>query len=235
MADTPNVEQDRAPAERKFTLRERLLIWLITWGATLLIRLIGPTLRFTFTFEPGATYDGKNPGVAIYCFWHRAVIPATWRFRNLNVSVMTSRSFDGECIARVIHKFGFRSVRGSSSRGAVAALLGMRKELEQGYSVVFTIDGPRGPIYVAKPGPVTLARKTGCKITCFYVALDRAWILNSWDKMMIPKPFSRAAFYMSSSVTVPPDAAPEQMEAFHRQMQANLERCRLEAEARLKP
>jgi lysophospholipid acyltransferase (LPLAT)-like uncharacterized protein len=105
--------------------------------------------------------------------------------------------------------------------------------LEQGHGVVFTIDGPRGPRYVAKPGPVLLAKKTGIPISCFYVAVKRAWILNSWDQMIIPKPFSQAAIYGSSPMYVPADATDEQMTALHQQMQDTLERCRLGAEKQL--
>jgi len=108
--------------------------------------------------------------------------------------------------------------------------MGMRRELEQGHSVAFTIDGPRGPRYVAKPGPVLLAKKTGIPIGCFYIHMERAWVLNSWDRMMIPKPFSRAAFYVSRPIPVPGDATDEQMNAAHQQMQEALERCRLNAE-----
>ena len=216
---------------RSFSLRERILLWMISNTAALLLRLIGPTLRFRLEFEPGCTYDGVSVGQAIYCFWHRYVIPAAWRFRNRDLAVMTSLSFDGEYIARFIRMFGFRAVRGSSSRGGVAALLAMREELESGYSAVFTIDGPRGPIYVAKQGPILLARKTGCAITCFNVAVERAWVLRSWDRMIIPKPFSRIAFFGAAPIIVPADATPEQMDDLHRQMQATLECCRLKAEA----
>ncbi len=143
---------------------------------------------------------------------------------------MISRSFDGEYIARILAKLGYRPVRGSSSRGAVGALIGMRQELEAGHPAVFTIDGPRGPRYVAKPGPVLLAKKTGQSVNCFYIAVESAWILNSWDRMIIPKPFSRACAYFSSPMLVPADASEEQMFALHQQMQETLERCRLKAE-----
>jgi lysophospholipid acyltransferase (LPLAT)-like uncharacterized protein len=106
----------------------------------------------------------------------------------------------------------------------------MRRELEQGHSVAFTIDGPRGPRYVAKPGPVLLASKTGVPIGCFYIHVERAWVLNSWDRMMVPKPFSRVAFYASGPIVVPADADDAQMSSFHAQMQESLERCRLKAE-----
>jgi hypothetical protein len=230
LAHAENSGKD-ADLVRTFSLRERIQLGLITWAATALIRLICPTLRYTFLPEPGcvANVRGQSP-VCIWTFWHRCVIAATHRCRDNQIAVMTSRSFDGEYIARIISKFGFIPVRGSSSRGAVGALLGMRQQLEQGHSVAFTIDGPRGPRYVAKPGPVLLAKKTGVPIGCFYIHLERAWVLNSWDRMMIPKPFSRAAFYASSPIVVPPDATEEQMKAFHQQMQDTLERCRLNAE-----
>ncbi|HEY1528042.1 MAG TPA: lysophospholipid acyltransferase family protein [Candidatus Angelobacter sp.] len=228
------IKSEGGSGVRSFSSGERIKLWLISWGGFLFIRLIGATLRYKFFPEPGCLADEHGPvAPAIWCFWHRSVIPATYRFRNKGLAVMTSRSFDGEYIARIIQKLGFSAVRGSSSRGAVGALIGLRQQLEQGHGVVFTIDGPRGPRYVAKPGPVLLAKKTGIPIGCFYVAVERAWILNSWDQMIIPKPFSRAAIYASSPMTVPAGASDQQMDALHRQMQEALERCRLGAEERL--
>jgi lysophospholipid acyltransferase (LPLAT)-like uncharacterized protein len=230
-AETTPVERAADENVRTFSLREHIQLFLISWAGYLLIRLIGPTLRFRVQLEPGALSDGRHADRAIWCFWHRCVIPASYNFRHLNIAVMTSRSFDGEYIARIIQKLGFGAVRGSSSRGAVGALLGMRRELELGHPVAFTIDGPRGPRFVAKPGPVLLAKKTGIPIDCFYVAPERAWVLNSWDRMLIPKPFSRAYVYMSSPIPVPGDATDDVLNALHQQMQETLERCRERAEA----
>jgi lysophospholipid acyltransferase (LPLAT)-like uncharacterized protein len=228
------IKRENATNTRTFSFSERIKIWLISWAGYLLVRLIGATLHYKAFLEPGCVADSYGAGPpAIWCFWHRAVIPATYRFRNKGLAVMTSRSFDGEYIARIIQKLGFAAVRGSSSRGAVGALIGMRQQLEQGHGVVFTIDGPRGPRYVAKPGPVLLAKKTGVSINCFYVAVERAWILNSWDRMIIPKPFSKAMIYGSGPMYVPADATGAQMTALHQQMQETLERCRLGAEKQL--
>ncbi|HEY3771201.1 MAG TPA: lysophospholipid acyltransferase family protein [Candidatus Angelobacter sp.] len=234
MSDTAQAEikSESASSFRSFSFGDRLKLWLISWAGYLFIRVVGATLRYKFIAEPGCLADENAvaaPGT-IWCFWHRAVLPATYRFRNQGLAVMTSRSFDGEYIARIIQKLGFIAVRGSSSRGAVGALIGMRQQLESGHSAVFTIDGPRGPRYVAKPGAVLLAKKTGAPINCFYVAVERAWILNSWDQMIIPKPFSRAVIYASSPIYVPADATEAQMSALHQQMQETLERCRLKAE-----
>ena len=144
---------------------------------------------------------------------------------------MTSRSFDGEYIARIIEKFGFRAVRGSSSRGGVRALLGMHAVIEGNGVAAFTIDGPRGPVYVAKPGPVLLARNTGTPIRCFYIAVKDAWVLNSWDRFIIPKPFTRAHVRWSRPIFVPRDTDSGAAQSYHAEMQAALERVRDEANA----
>jgi len=143
---------------------------------------------------------------------------------------MSSDSFDGEYTGRIMQKFGFVKVRGSSSKGAVRALLGMRRELEQGWTAAFTIDGPTGPRYVAKPGPVILARSTAAPMVVFHIALDRAWVLKTWDGCMVPKPFCRALMRVSRQIPVPPDANDEH---YQRELQAALDRVRQFAEANI--
>jgi hypothetical protein len=206
------------------------VLWLITWAGFLAIRLIGPTLRVKVSFEDGAPAS-LDTRPMILAFWHNCIFPATYIWRNLQIRVMSSDSFDGEWTGRIIRKFGFVKVRGSSSRGAVRALLGMRRELEQGWPVAFTIDGPRGPRFVAKPGPVVLARATGAPMVAFHIAVEKAWILNTWDRSMIPKPFSRALMRVSRRIVVPADANDSQKEQFHAELQTALERVREFAEA----
>jgi len=212
-----------------FTLRQRLLLWLSGWAGFLLIRLIGPTLRYRVSMEEGGpAVEHQRP--AVYCFWHQCVIPACYYFRGRDIAVMTSRSFDGESIARIIEKFGYLPVRGSSSRGGAGALLGMHNLVEFGRAVAFTSDGPRGPRYVAKPGPVVLARNTLSPLLCFHIALERRWLLPSWDAMMVPMPFSRALLRVSRVLRLPPEADAQAVERCHIEMQAALERARQFAE-----
>jgi len=222
-------EQPSILETRRFSLRQRILLWLISWASYLVISLIGPTLRYSISWEelpapPDATYEKR----VIYSFWHRAVFASAWLWRKTGIAVMVSRSFDGEYIARTIEKFGFVAVRGSSSRGGAKGLLGLRSQLEHGNLVAFTIDGPRGPKYVAKPGPVLLSRASAFPMAAFYVALSDAWVLNTWDALMIPKPFSKALVRFSAKMQVPADATvavmDTQMAEFHRQLQAALER-----------
>jgi lysophospholipid acyltransferase (LPLAT)-like uncharacterized protein len=230
-AATSLPEETSAPPA--YTLRQRLALAAISTLGYLLISLIGRTLRFTWSSEPdGVGADGEPP-VVVGAFWHRAVIPATYYFRRKGIAVMTSRSFDGEYIARIIERFGFQAVRGSSTRGGVGALMGMKRVLDDGYIAAFTIDGPRGPCYVAKPGPVLLAKMSGKAILCFYLACERPWILRSWDRMMIPRPFSRVHVRWSGQIRVPAEAGEDEMKRLHEQMQASLERARRDAVAAL--
>jgi lysophospholipid acyltransferase (LPLAT)-like uncharacterized protein len=212
---------------RKFTLKERLLLWLITWAAYLTIRLLGPTVRMAVSWEgPEPKSLAERPFV--YSFWHNCMITAMYWCRNLDVHVMSSDSFDGEYTGRIMQKFGFVKVRGSSSKGAVRALLGMKRALEEGWTVAFTIDGPKGPKYVAKPGPVSLSRSTRAPMVVFHIAHERAWVLKTWDGCMVPKPFTRAFMRISSPIRVPADG---DLEQYHQQLQAALDRVREFAEA----
>jgi lysophospholipid acyltransferase (LPLAT)-like uncharacterized protein len=218
-------EQSRVSERRQFSLRQKLLLWLISRAGYLAISLIGPTLRYSISWEelpspPDATYEKP----VIYSFWHRAVFAGAWLWRKAGAAVMVSRSFDGEYIARTIEKLGFIAVRGSSSRGGATALRGLKNHLEQGTPVVFTIDGPRGPKYVAKPGPVLLSRASATPMAAFYVALSNAWVLKTWDALMIPKPFSKALVRFSAKIRIPADANDEQLAEYHKQLQAALER-----------
>ncbi len=137
---------------------------------------------------------------------------------------MSSNSYDGEYMGRIAIKFGFVPVKGSSSRNAVRALLGLRRALQEGWTVSFTLDGPRGPRYKVKPGPVALGRATGAPLAMFHIAVDKAWVLNTWDRLIIPMPFSRAMMRIGKSIAVPPDATDEDLERYQAQLQESLDR-----------
>ncbi len=222
------VSASTSAKETHYTWRERFLLWLISTVGTLAVRLIGRTLRFAVHIEPGGPPFNSHP--LILCFWHRAIFPSTWAFRQQNIGVITSQSFDGEYIARIISAFGYVPIRGSSSRGGARALLESRRILEAGRTVAFTSDGPRGPLYVTKPGPVLLASKSGVPLVAFYIAVERAWLLKSWDRFMIPKPFSRALLCMSTQMIIPPDLEASQLDHFHAELQAAQDRVRILAE-----
>ncbi len=233
MPDPTHAVAEKTP-DLRFTLAQRIQLTLVSWIVPALLRLIGCTLRATMTFEEGAiqSLDEAYPG--IFPFWHRCVLPATWLYRHKHPAVMTSRSLDGEFIARVIRRFGFVPIRGSSSRGGSRALLEMNQQLKQGNAVAFTIDGPRGPRYVAKKGPVLLARMSGVVITAFYVAVEKAWVLKTWDALVIPKPFSRIYVRFARKIFVPPDADDAAMDRYYIEMQSALDRITAFAESQFR-
>lgn len=218
--------------ELKLPPSQRLQLALVDWLVPPLLALVGCTLRVNFSFEEGAiqSIDDSELHPGIFPFWHRCVLPSVWIFRRRNLAVLTSRSRDGEYIARVIRRFGFVPVRGSSSRGGQRGLLELRTLVADRQGVAFTIDGPRGPRYVAKRGPVLLARMTGAPITPFYVAVEKSWVLKTWDAMVIPKPFSRVLIRVAEKIYVPADPDEQALERYQSEMQAALERVTAFAE-----
>ncbi|RRA48735.1 lysophospholipid acyltransferase family protein [Acidipila sp. EB88] len=214
---------------RFFSLRDRLALAVVSRLVAGWIALIGVTLRFHVIAEEGAS-PAPCPAQGIYCFWHQCTFSAGWYFRRYNACILISRSFDGELIARTLGRLGFRSVRGSSSRGAVAGLLALRQEVVQGGLAIFTADGPRGPIHTSKLGPVKLAQRTGVPIGCFHLEPEYAWRLRSWDRFAIPRPFSRVAVSWARSVPAPAQTADvAALEATRASLDAALERARAQA------
>jgi lysophospholipid acyltransferase (LPLAT)-like uncharacterized protein len=214
----------------RFTLRQRIILRLIIAVGSSFIRLIGPTLRVCVSREEGSQQTiTQRPLVT--SFWHACIIPCTYVFRDFGVRVMSSNSYDGEYMGRIIRKFGFVAVKGSSSRNAVRALLGLRRALQENWTVAFSIDGPRGPRHQVKPGPVSLARSTGIPMSMFHMALDRAWVLNTWDRLVIPKPFSRVLLRFGTLIPVPANATDEDLANYQQQLQDSLDRVCQFAEA----
>ena len=210
----------------------RMQIPAIAWAAYRFLHLIGPTLRFEIIGVANAIQirDTGEPGIG--AFWHRCIFPAIWMWRNRGIVVLNTVNFDGQWTRRVIERLGFGTAQGSSTRGALEGLMVMAKRLEEGRHVAFTIDGPRGPRYVAKPGPVMLARKTGRPIYVFHIGVEKARTLErAWDKMQIPHPFSRAVMVGAPLIFVSPDADAEELKRKHAEMQAALERVRDVAES----
>jgi len=221
---------EAVPGPRRFTLRQRIVLRIIITAGYWFIRLIGPSLRIYVSREEGAQPTvGQRP--LVLNFWHAGIIPATYIFRDCGIRVMSSNSYDGEYMGRIIGKFGFVAVKGSSSRNAVRALLGLRRALRQGWSVAFSIDGPRGPRYQVKPGPVTLARSSGVPLSTFHIAVERAWVLNTWDRLIVPKPFSRVLMRFGQLIPVPAEASDEDVERYQQELQCSLDRVCEFAEA----
>lgn len=155
----------------------------------------------------------------IYASWHNRILLLVYTHRHQGINVIVSRSRDGELITRTIQRFGFETVRGSSSSGGSSALLSLLKKLAGGVDVAITPDGPRGPRYHVQMGVIHLAQKSGCPIVPFTVGASRKLVLRSWDGFLIPCPFARAILIYGEPVEVGPHS--------------NLEEKRRELEQRL--
>ena len=225
---SPSAQPESGP--RRWSLRQRIVLSLIVALGSAVIRLIGSTLRVAISFEEGAqTTLEQRP--LIGSFWHSCIIPASYICRGLGVRVMSSYSYDGEYMGRIIQGLGYVAVKGSSSRNPVKALLGLRRALADGWTVAFTLDGPRGPRHKVKPGPVGLGRSSGVPLTTFHVGVDKAWVLSSWDRMMIPKPFSRVLIRFGKLIHVPQDANDADLVLYNDELQAALDRVNEFAQA----
>jgi lysophospholipid acyltransferase (LPLAT)-like uncharacterized protein len=218
-------------ASSGFTFRQRIvlavaprLVWALLW-------LVGRTWRFEIIAEEGATPlpFGEGAGAEIFCFWHQCVLPCTFYYRRTHATIIVSRSFDGELITRILELFGYHTTRGSSSRGAREGLQGLKQVIESGHPAIFTADGPRGPIYRTKMGPIKLACITGARIGAFHLEPERAWTMRSWDRFLVPKPFTRIVVSWARWTSVPTDLAESQLEQKRKELNAAIERARLRA------
>jgi hypothetical protein len=198
---------------------------------SLVCSLLGRTLRWeVFGWENWERARRLGKGI-IYTFWHREILSATWFWRKRGIVVMTSQNFDGELIARIIARQGYGAARGSSSWGATRALMDMIRAIRHGSDTAFTIDGPRGPRFVAKDGAVFLSRATGAAILCFHIALRNSYVFTkSWDLHQVPYPFSRAAIFIAAPIVVPRLAGTSEIELPQRLVQATLDDPRRQGE-----
>jgi lysophospholipid acyltransferase (LPLAT)-like uncharacterized protein len=211
----------------QYSFKQRLLIRTLGLLLYWLIRTIGATLKFEV--HGWAHHTETEP--LVYSFWHNRIPIATYFWRQRGIIVMSSLSFDSEYIARFIQRFGYGAAKGSSTRGARAGLIQMIRAVRAGKSAAFTVDGPRGPRYQAKPGAVMLAAKAGAALLPFSISLDRCWRLPSWDRLEIPKPFARAVVVIGERMYIPEDAGND--EAQQQRLQQVLEELRAQSDALL--
>lgn len=215
----------------KYTFSQRFTIRAADLAFTLLITLIGSTLRFEVRGAEREQRIKVDKGQIVYAFWHNRIFLATYFWQKQNIVVMTSQSFDGEYIARFIQRFGYGAARGSSTRGGVAALVEMIRVMRQGFSAAFTVDGPKGPRYKVKDGVLILAKKSHYPLLPICATAEKFWEIGSWDKLQIPKPFSRALIEIGEPLEIETDADAAQMTAHRNHLQRMLELLSASGEA----
>jgi lysophospholipid acyltransferase (LPLAT)-like uncharacterized protein len=185
----------------------------ITWGArfgSAFIAGVAKTWRIRTVNEAAYRAERAAGRPVVLALWHGEMLPLLYYHRNRQISVLVSEHGDGEIIARILTAFGFRLVRGSSSRGAARALIAVDRELEAGFDVGITPDGPRGPRHSVAPGALLAAHRGGVRIVPLAASASSFWQLGSWDRFMIPKPFARVTIAYGDPLPV---EAPSSREA----------------------
>ena len=224
MDKTSNIARAYAFADlSRYSFKERFLIRGADLVFYLLIKLICRTV--TFEIEGREHWDDamRDNQIPIYTFWHNRIFLGTYFFQRRGIVIMTSRSFDGEYIARFIQRFGYGAVRGSSTRGATGAFVEMVRLMRAGCPAGFAIDGPKGPRYEAKMGSVLMAKRTGFPILPFTLTAKTFWEAKSWDRTQIPKPFTRARVIIAPPIKVASNADDDQLAAKRNELQQALE------------
>lgn len=197
-----------------------------------LIPLVYYLLRFYLSFlrvrvigEEIALGCLSDYGGVVVAVWHQRFLPAlayVTKFRHFKPIVMISQSKDGELAARLAERLGLVPVRGSSSRGGTTALVAVTKALRNKQFVIHIVDGPKGPKGVVKPGLISMAQVSGAAVLPVIVSAKKAWIAGSWDRFLIPKPFSEVTIEWGQPFVVPRDLDPVEHEELRREIEQSL-------------
>ena len=191
-----------------------------------IIRFYLSTSRLSVVNEHVLIDHLNSGGKAVAAFWHQrffGVIGYVKKFSVYAPSAIISRSADGEIIAQLALRLGFRPIRGSSSRGGRQALSAIVDDLALNQVAAHAVDGPQGPKGVVKAGLIKMAQLSGAAIIPVYVSMNRAWRFNSWDRFLIPKPFSRIVLEWGDPIFVPQEMDPDAFENFRLDVERKME------------
>ena len=215
---------DTAKTEIRGAGKARFLGTLVGW----IVRVIGWTVRVKFVDRSGRVDElTAREEPVIYALWHNAVLgfmqgTMRRRFHRERV-VLTSASKDGAALEALVKVFGYGAVRGSSSRRARAAMMGLLRAVKDGKDVGITPDGPRGPRYKVQPGVIKLAQATGAPIMPLSMECNWAWRLKTWDHFRIPLPFARMVITVHELLDVPREMDDDQFSRLRLQLEETLQ------------
>ncbi|MGB1131100.1 MAG: lysophospholipid acyltransferase family protein [Haloferula sp.] len=209
---------------RESEIRESRKATILGTTAGWLMRMWCATLRMQIVDRSGLEKIGEP---VLYALWHNRifVVPRAWQKlcgKHRKAVVLTSASHDGAMLARAVGVFGIGSVRGSSSRRGVAALVALRKAVKAGKDCCITPDGPRGPRYVLQPGLVKLAETSGAPVVPIHAEFSAVWKLKSWDRFHLPKPFSRVRVIFDEALAVPSGLSEDDFETWRKRIEDKL-------------
>jgi lysophospholipid acyltransferase (LPLAT)-like uncharacterized protein len=207
-----------SPRKSQFRWYDPILLAVICPLIALIIKLLMLSCRVVKTEgeEEQKTAAKRSGGRAVYATWHQRMPYHFHYFGSRHVTMMISQSRDGEYAARIAQWLGFKNVRGSSTRGGAQALKSIIDEIKAGEIGGMLADGPLGPPRVAKIGSVIMARDAEAPLIPVLWGADRCWVLNSWDRYLIPKPFARVVIHYAEPIWVPASATGEGLEKYRK-------------------
>lgn len=197
----------------KQKMRRFVYRYLLSYGALLLGKIINVTYRIKLLDAEKEHEIIDNSGGIIYATWHQRFFPGIAFFaKRKPIAVIVSRSSDGTFISRILELLGWDTVRGSSSRGGSGALQKVKKLALSGYKIGHIVDGPKGPCGVVKPGLLSIAQLAEIPIVPTIISAQKKWVFNSWDRFMIPKPFSRVIIRFGEGIYIAPHLSKDEFE-----------------------
>lgn len=211
------------PSRGRLTAADRRRAAIFGALARVVLRSLGATTRLRTVNEsklPG--YRRLGPGPLLFALWHGDYFPIFHYARQSRLYIIVSRSPDGEILARIVEAAGYRTVRGSTSRGATRAMIDLARVVKGGADAAIAVDGPKGPAFVVKAGIVLLAKMTGCPIVPLGAAMSRYKQFASWDRFRLPLPSARALVIAGEPILVPGDASTELIEARRVELDASM-------------
>jgi hypothetical protein len=187
------------------------------------MRLGGCTLRYELQDLTGQKMKARPGAPVIWIFWHNCLFCAPLTKKRFSgtapATALASASRDGAIIESMVTSFGVKTVRGSSSRRGVAALIALKKALAAGEHLFITPDGPRGPRYHLQPGVVKLAQSSGAPIVPVRFHHSSSWRLKSWDRFHIPKPFGKVVINISDAIHIPSKIDKNDFETYRKKVE----------------
>ena len=216
-------------------LSHRLLTYRLVPLFYYFLRFYVSLLRIRVAGEEIALGCLTDYGRIIAAVWHQRLLPGlayVTKFRNFEPLIMISQSRDGDLAARLAERLGLVPVRGSSSKGGATALAAILRALRKNPVVIHIVDGPRGPKGVVKPGIISMAQISGAVILPVIVSARKAWVMGSWDRFLVPKPFSEVTIEWGQPLVVPRGLDPAGNEEVRGQIEKRLSEGYAEADLR---
>jgi len=220
----------------KYGWRDNLLFWLAGLVGVTILRLLFSTIRTRVYGEQNRSDARKlGPGPLAFALWHNRLLGPCWQNRGEGVCVLSSQHRDSEYIVRVVKRLGFYSVRGSATRGGVRGMLAMLRAMQEGHDLALTVDGPKGPVGVVKPGLIYAASRSGCPLLPSAVSYSAFWSLHTWDRLRIPKPFSRMSVVYGEPMLIPDKPDEAEVERLCLTVAARVDECAALADNLVRP